>query len=70
MLHWLYSIPESVDDKDEGVVVAVLNEGREWQIDFQATYWIARSRQPLTLKLGDSVRVIGRRSNTLLIATI
>jgi membrane protein implicated in regulation of membrane protease activity len=67
MLRWLYSTSETFDTDDEGVVVDMLSNGREWQIAFQSTYWIARSHRSLALKLGDSVRVIGRRSNTLLI---
>lgn len=67
MLRWLYSTPETFDAEDEGVVVDTLDDGKEWQIAFQATYWIARSHRSLKLKLGDSVRIIGRRNNTLLI---
>jgi membrane protein implicated in regulation of membrane protease activity len=70
MLHWLYSTPESSDDANEGVIVDTLDEGKEWQINFQATYWIARAHQPLALKSGDSVRVVGRYNNTLWIEAI
>ena len=70
MLQWLYSVPESLTIEDEGIVVDVLGGGREWQVDFQATYWIARSSQALSLEIGDSVRVVGRCSNTLWIAAM
>jgi membrane protein implicated in regulation of membrane protease activity len=63
-------MPERLEDEDEAIVVNVLDRDKEWQVDFQATYWIARSRRPLTLKIGDTVRVIGRQNNTLFIETI
>lgn len=70
MLQWLYSVPNTPEVEDKGTIVDVLNEGKEWQVYFQATYWIARSHRPVTLNLGDPVRVVGRCSNTLLIETI
>lgn len=70
MLHWLYSMPERLEDDDEAIVVDVLALNKEWQVDFQATYWIARSYRPLSLKIGDTVRVIGRQNNTLFIETL
>ncbi|MBD2078443.1 hypothetical protein [Leptolyngbya sp. FACHB-17] len=70
MLHWLYSVPNTLKVENEGTVVDVLDEGEKWQIAFQATYWIARSYRPLALKLGDHVRVVGRCNNILLIEAI
>jgi membrane protein implicated in regulation of membrane protease activity len=70
MLNWIYSLPNHSSDENKGTVVEILNQGKEWQIDFQATYWIARSASPLTLRCGDDVRVVGRFCNTLLIEKI
>ena len=70
MLQWIYALPDYSMNEDQGTVVDVLDGGKEWQIDFQATYWIARSHRPLTLKLGDPVRIIGRCSNALVIEAV
>jgi membrane protein implicated in regulation of membrane protease activity len=41
--------------------------GKKWRIHFNATDWFADSDQPITLKPGDIVRVIGQKSSTTLL---
>ena len=51
----------------EGIINTIVQQGRIWRIQFEATEWNARSVYPVSLFPGDSVRVVGRQNITLLI---
>lgn len=51
----------------EGVVKAVVREGKEWQVYVRGIYWFARSIKPADLAPGASIRVVGQDSIKLLI---
>lgn len=60
----------STNMSEEGVVDEVVHQGREWRIQFQASYWTARSHHLITLVPGDLVRIIGRDNITLLVESV
>lgn len=43
----------------EGMISEIVYPGKEWRVDFQATYWTARSACSMTCEPGDFVRVVG-----------
>lgn len=52
----------------ESVVSEVIQQGKDWWIRYQGSYWKARCENSVILNPGDEVYVIGRH-NTLLLIT-
>lgn len=42
----------------EGIVSEMVYPGKEWRVEFKASYWTARSYYSTTFKPGDFVRVV------------
>lgn len=56
---------------EEAVIEDVLQQGEEWRVRYQASYWHARSVQSdVKLQSQDRVYVVGRHNNVLLIQPI
>ena len=52
----------------EATIDAVIHQGREWLVRYNASFWKARSVEPdVKLVPGDIVFVVGRQSLVLLI---
>lgn len=58
---------ESWSNRSAGEVDEVVKAGKVWRIRHQATFWTARSEQPVELHPGDWVKVVARHGLTLMI---
>lgn len=56
---------------ETAIVTDILNQGQEWRVRFQATYWHARSVTPnVQLHPQERVQVIGRQGLVLIVQRI
>ncbi|MEP0879212.1 NfeD family protein [Funiculus sociatus GB2-M2] len=53
--------------ENEATVTQVIRQGAIWRVSYRASYWEARSVEPITLLPGDLVYVIGSQNITLVI---
>jgi membrane protein implicated in regulation of membrane protease activity len=42
----------------EGIVSEIVYPGKEWRVEYRASYWTARSNRSKAFKPGDFVRVV------------
>lgn len=42
-----------------GIISETIHPEKTWRVEFQATYWFARSTSSMTFKPEDFVRVVG-----------
>ena len=70
--HWLSQIDLGFSRiNHEAIVTDVLQQGGEWRVRFQGSYWHAWSVQSSTeLQSNQRVSVVGRHNNVLLIQPI
>ncbi|MEM6597481.1 MAG: hypothetical protein AAF810_12965 [Cyanobacteria bacterium P01_D01_bin.36] len=57
-------------EESEGRIDAELESGKVWRVRHLATFWAARSHQKSDFKIGDYIRVVGRKGLTLFIEPI
>jgi membrane protein implicated in regulation of membrane protease activity len=50
-----------------GTITEIIRPNQEWRISFNASYWFARADYPLSLQIGDRVRVLDFISATTLL---
>lgn len=53
--------------EDEAVVAEIVRQKELWRVEYQGSWWTARSIEPLFLVPGSIVRVVGRQGITLII---
>lgn len=52
---------------EEGIVVDVVREHKEWRIQVYGVFWFAKANTNLNFHPGDVVRIIGRQGTKLII---
>ncbi len=53
--------------ENEATVTKVIRQGAVWRVSYRASYWEARSVEPITLLPGDLVYVVDSQNITLVI---
>lgn len=54
----------------QGVIHEVIEPGRTWRVKVYGVYWRASTLTSASFSPGERIRVVDRKSNTLLIAPI
>ena len=54
----------------QGTIDKVIEPGRKWRVKVYGVYWRASTLEPTSFSLGENVRVVERKNNILLIASI
>ena len=55
------------NDFEEGIVIGVVREGKEWVVRIHGVYWRARSYGTANFLPGEHIKVVGRKGIKLLI---
>lgn len=69
---WLWTKPQDRLPKDnpEGRICAEIETGKEWRVRHLATFWAARTYGKNNFKIGDYVKVVGRKGLVLFIEPV
>jgi len=67
MVLWAKSRPLVPTDDSEGRIDAEIEIGKVWRVRHLATFWTARSHKRGEFKIGDYIRVVGRKGLILFI---